>query len=63
MASIPSSVGFDKRNERKSCGILEGGAVMAEASVHDDVLLDSEERLQEKVPLHWCPRCFVGGKP
>ena len=39
-----SSSGLDKRDERKSCGILgEGGTElqMAATSLHDDVLLDS----------------------
>ena len=41
-----SSAGFDTRNQRRSGGILGvGGAVweMAAASVHGDLLLDSEE--------------------
>ena len=47
------TVGFDERNKRKSGGILgEGGAVwkMAAASLHDDVLLDSEERHERAPP-------------
>ena len=45
---IPSKSSFalDQRNERSNCGILgESGAEwqMAATSLHDDVLLDSEE--------------------
>ena len=48
MRRIPpkSSSGLDKRGERKNCGILgEGGTEwkIAATSLHDDVLLDSEE--------------------
>ena len=42
--SSPSSLGFDKRNKRRSGDILEAVCEMAAASLHNDVLLDSEER-------------------
>ena len=42
-----SPFGFDKRNERRNCRVLrEGGGEwqMAATSLHNDVLLDSQER-------------------
>ena len=47
LASTQKFPRFDKANERRNRGVLgEGGAEwkVAAASLHDDVLLDSEER-------------------
>ena len=56
-------LGFEKRNEERNRGVLgEGGTKwkVAATSVHDDVLLDSEELSRVRGRLRLCQRWFVG---